>query len=101
MVNDIKKPCKHWLKSLNYAIHTVSGKFSSRNKLWTGVVYITELPCFIRDTAKRSRSKKLQSVLATRHLRFLFSFNPTEYRIRVEEKFEAGRNKHAFELSQI
>ncbi|KAJ6893075.1 hypothetical protein NC652_027168 [Populus alba x Populus x berolinensis] len=87
MVSDIKKLYEHWLKSLNYAIHTVSGKFSSRKKLWTGVVYITELPCFIRDTAKRSGSKKLQSVLATRLLRSSFSFNPTEYRIREEEKF--------------
>lgn len=60
MVNDIKKFYKHGLESLNYAILTVSGKFSSRKKLWTGAVYITELPCFIRDTAKRSGSKNLQ-----------------------------------------
>ena len=38
MVNDIKKLYKHGLESLNYAIHTVSGKFSSRKKLWIGVV---------------------------------------------------------------
>jgi len=51
MVNDVKKLYKHGLESLNYAVHTVCGKFSSRKKLWTGVVHITELPGFIRDTA--------------------------------------------------